>query len=303
MVRRAVGHPRRPVRVRLDPYTERLAAVIGPVSALRVRVSARGRTPAGCQTCNDLVGWSTTDRGGSPCWRPPARRSLTGTSSARWTGTGPQIIGRRTVSQVLADDLRACWGGRGIYGPSTDMASCPASGTSVAPPRSTVHASGRQLTIDEITFIMRDAGYRFSPGSVEPAIWRVRRARHLQDHTRLDSGQVSGQACRKALATASNAQRAVAHSLRLGRRGPDLWAVLDSSREPGRRAPSPNVDADSMEKRDQFGPFTHQMRRARDGLVARAARAASRGADGACSTPTDRLAHIIRSPAADACDV
>ena len=36
-----------------------------------------------------------------------------------------------------------------------------------------IHASDAALTIDEIRFVLRQAGYRFSAGSLEPALWRV----------------------------------------------------------------------------------------------------------------------------------
>jgi hypothetical protein len=130
-----------------------------------------------------------------------------------------------TVSQVLADDLRACWGGRGIYGLYRHglLPGVRDLGRTAAV---FIHASDRQLTIDEVTFIMRHVGYKFSHGSVEPAVWRVRDLGIFKiTHGWTDSGDWTS-----LLAGSRESvqrQRAVAHALRLGRRGPDLWTILD----------------------------------------------------------------------------
>ena len=35
-----------------------------------------------------------------------------------------------------------------------------------------IHAADQRLDLDEIRFILRHVGYRFSPGSLGPALWR-----------------------------------------------------------------------------------------------------------------------------------
>lgn len=179
---------------------------------------------AGCQTCNSAVGWSTTDRAvailetaSTPLAYWDVKRSLDRECSGEYRPT--------TVAQGLADDLRACWGGRGIYGLYRHglLPGVRDLGHTAAV---FIHASDRQLTLEEVTFIMRHAGYRFSPGSVEPAVWRVRGQGIFKvGHGWTQSGE------RTSLLEGSRnsikRQRVVAHALRLGRRGPDLRTILD----------------------------------------------------------------------------
>jgi hypothetical protein len=180
--------------------------------------------PAGCQTCNDLVGWSTTDRAvalletaSTPLAYWDVKRAL----DRDWAADHRPA----TVSQVLADDLRACWGGRGIYGLYRHglLPGVRDLGRTAAV---YVHTSGRQLTIDEITFIMRHVGYRFSPGSVEPAVYRVR---DLGIFNITQGWTAAGEwaSMLEGSRDSVQRQRVVAHALRLGRRGPDLWTVLE----------------------------------------------------------------------------
>lgn len=77
-----------------------------------------------------------------------------------------------TASQVLADDLRACWSGRGIYG-MYRHGLLPGVRDLGRVAGIYIHVSDTALTIEEIYFIMRHVGYRFSFGSLEPAVWRV----------------------------------------------------------------------------------------------------------------------------------
>ena len=76
------------------------------------------------------------------------------------------------TSQILADDLRACWAGKGIYGLYRHglLPGVRDLGRAAAV---FIHASDAALTIDEIRFVLRHAGYRFSANSLEPALWRV----------------------------------------------------------------------------------------------------------------------------------
>ena len=179
---------------------------------------------AGCQTCNDTVGWSTTDRAiallettSAPLAYWDVKRSL----DQEWTADHRPA----TVNQVLADDFRACWAGRGIYGLYRHglLPGVRELGRTAAV---FIHASDRQLTLDEVTFIMRHAGYRFSPGSVEAAVWRVQKLgiyAITQGWTDTGDWGTLLQGSRDSV----RRQRAVAKALQLGRRGPDLWTILD----------------------------------------------------------------------------
>jgi hypothetical protein len=73
---------------------------------------------------------------------------------------------------VLADDLRACWAGKGIYGLYRHglLPGLRDLGRAAAV---YIHASDLALTVDEVRFILRYVGYRFSANSLEPALWRV----------------------------------------------------------------------------------------------------------------------------------
>lgn len=174
----------------------------------------------GCQTCNGGVGWSTTDRAIAfletsdtplPYW--DVKRAM----DRRWSADHRPA----TVSQVLADDLRACWAGRGIYGLYRHglLPGVRDLGRAAAV---YIHASDRQLSTDEVSFILRHTGYRFSPGSLEPALWRVLELgifKVAQDWTVAGEWEGARDNVRR--------QRAVAQALRLGRRGSDLWTILD----------------------------------------------------------------------------
>ena len=129
-----------------------------------------------------------------------------------------------TASQVLADDLRACWGGRGIYGlyrhgllPGVRDLGRAASVY--------IHAADRPLSLDEIRFILRHAGYRFAPGSLEPALWRVNDLGMFVTAHGCDSSGIWRVHWVGSRANLRH-QRAIATALRLGRRGPDMRAIV-----------------------------------------------------------------------------
>ncbi len=77
-----------------------------------------------------------------------------------------------TASQVLADDLRACWAGKGVYG-LYRHGLLPGARDLGRVASVYIHASDAALTIDEVRFVLRHVGYRFSANSLEPALWRV----------------------------------------------------------------------------------------------------------------------------------
>jgi len=134
------------------------------------------------------------------------------------------IVHPGTASQVLADDLRTCWGGRGIYG-LFRHGLLPGVRDLGRVAGVYVHATDRRLSLDEIRFILREAGYRFSPASVEPALWRVS---NLGLFRTVQGWSSSGTWCTHWEGSRENVrrQRAVADALRLGRRGPDLRAIV-----------------------------------------------------------------------------
>jgi hypothetical protein len=85
----------------------------------------------------------------------------------RWDPVRPA-----TTSQVLADDPRACWAGKGVYG-LYRHGLLPGLRDLGRAAGVYIHASDKALTVDEVRFILRHVGYRFSADSLEPALWRV----------------------------------------------------------------------------------------------------------------------------------
>ena len=170
---------------------------------------------AGCVSCVPPWRWTQADRAIAvlegveiPLFRWDIQREI-----RRNTGVH---VGDSSLGTVLADDYRACWAGPGLYGlyrhgllPGLrDIGSAAAV---------YVHVSDRQLRLDEIHFILRHAGYRYAGGSLDQGLARVwdQGAVHWKWGTyrgRRDNVQD---------------QRAVARTLRLGRRGPVFRAVVE----------------------------------------------------------------------------
>ena len=195
----------------------RCGAVLGP-----------WEDPTGCQSCNGRWARSIADRAIAVLEHTDVPLAWWDVKRALDREPRPAVR-PATASQVLADDLRACWGGRGIYGlyrhgllPGVrDLGR--AAGVYI-------HAADRRLSLDEIRFILRHAGYRFSPGSLEPALWRVN---NLGIFRTVQGWNSSGSWCTHWEGARENPrrQRAAASALRLGRRGPDLRAVVARAAE------------------------------------------------------------------------
>lgn len=181
--------------------------------------------PAGCRTCIGHTDRSIADRSISVL-------EQTNTPLAWWDvkrildSQPREAVRPTTASQVLADDPRACWGGRGIYGLYRHglLPGVRDLGRAAAV---YIHASDRRLSLDEVRFILREVGYR-SPDSLEPALLRVN---HLGIFRRVQGWSPNGSWCTHWEGSLQNVrrQRAAADALRLGRRGPDLRAIISRS--------------------------------------------------------------------------
>jgi hypothetical protein len=183
--------------------------------------------PTGCRSCNGCARGSIADRAIAVLGR-------TDTPLAWWDVK--RVLDREprpsvrpaTANQVLADDLRACWSGRGMYLYRHGL--LPGVRDLGRAAGVYIHAANRRLTLDEIRFILRHLGYRFSPSSLEPALWRVR---DLGIFRAVQDWGSSGSWCPHWEGSSENLrrQRAVAKALRLGRRGPELHAVVARAAE------------------------------------------------------------------------
>jgi hypothetical protein len=126
----------------------------------------------GCVGCNTTRRRSLADRAVSaleqvelPIYRWDISRQIQRTDPAVWIHPG-------SLNTVLATDWRTCWGGPGLYGlyrhgllPGVrDLGSAAAV---------FIHASDRTLTTQQVQFVLRYVGYRFSPNSLPQALTRA----------------------------------------------------------------------------------------------------------------------------------
>lgn len=186
-----------------------------------------------CQHCGAELGPWEDDAGCVGCgaeWRlsiaDRAVAALEGAANPlhRWDvkreirRTGHTYVNESSLGTVLADDYRACWAGPGLYGlyrhgllPGVrDLGGAAAV---------FIHVSDQNLDFEEIQFILRHVGYRFSPNSLPQALSRVEGEGCF---TRLWGwGAYSGRR------EDARHQRAAARVLRLGRRGPVFRAVVE----------------------------------------------------------------------------
>jgi hypothetical protein len=147
-----------------------------------------------------------------------------------------------TVNQALANDLRACWAGRGIYGLYRHglLPGVRDLGRTAAV---YIHAADRGFTFDELYFTLRDIGYRFSPNSLQPALWRVDDLGIFRNTGGWNDGEwkVQWRGERDNVV----AERAVARAMCFERRGRTLYSVLDRA--------AGQVDAALAERQRRLG--------------------------------------------------
>src|SRR5262249_50312988 len=125
-----------------------------------------------CLSCeeNHWRRWSVSDRAIATLER--AKLPLYRWDICRELGREGHSVNESTMGTSLADDMRACWAGPGLYG-LYRHGLLPGIRDIGAAAATYIHASDRSLRVDEVRFVLHHAGYRFSANSLPPALGRT----------------------------------------------------------------------------------------------------------------------------------
>jgi hypothetical protein len=182
---------------------------------------------AGCLTCRKIRPRTAAERTLAALETAPSPlaywdiQRLTALQSSR-------PLADATLQQTLGW-RQFCWAGRGLYGlyrhgllPGVrDLASVAGV---------LIHASDRQLEMEELQFVMRHVGYRFVPSSLVAAMHRISGTGLFTDFC---SERFDGSTAWMFSGSRSNIrhERAAAKTMHFHQRGPVVTATLDRAAE------------------------------------------------------------------------
>ncbi|MEJ7784326.1 MAG: hypothetical protein WKF96_05930 [Solirubrobacteraceae bacterium] len=180
--------------------------------------------PAGCITCTGRRPMTADARILAVLEQSPGPLAYWDIQRLLAKDPAPRLLADATITQTLGWSHRFCWAGKGLYGLYRHgLLPGPRGLSAVA--GVFVHAGDRSMTLDELQFVLRNVGYRFAPGSLEPALWRDTSG-NMFTSGRERRGSESVWAYSSTRSNLRQA-RAAAEAMRFLRRGPDVYATLD----------------------------------------------------------------------------